>query len=559
MSHATLDAPGPIAQTVPKNTCTLDADAAPTRAPILVVEDSPMQSMIIQDSLGAAGFDTRAADSLSQAREWLADHTPELIVLDYRLPDGEGVDLIDWLEADNRKIPFVVTTARGSEQIAVDMMKRGALDYLIKDAGLAVNLADTVHRVVARLRSDQALKEARRSLREAEQRTRQVIEAAPEAFVSVDEQGLIVHWNAAAAQIFGYEDHEILGQSILVLMPESGRPYASATLAGFPRSPTPADLTVRREALALHRDGREFPVELSAFPVRVGEHWNLSAFVHDITGRRQMETQLVQSEKMASLGVMAAGVAHEINNPIGFVSSNLSTLADYFATFTTLLDQYEALTVAAKRGDLEAVKQQHAAIQATRARDDVDYIRQDVGSLLSESTDGLHRVKEIVQNLRSFARLDEADIKEADINDCLETTLRVVWNELKYKAQVVKNLQPLPAIRCYPGQLNQVFVNLLVNAAQAIAERGIITLHTEATATHIVICVADTGAGIAPENLNRLFTPFFTTKGIGKGTGLGLSISYGIVQKHNGTIDVSSKLGQGTEFTIRLPIEGVRA
>jgi PAS domain S-box-containing protein len=558
MSHATLDAPGPIGASVPVVGRNPQDRASLSRAPILVVEDSPMQSMIIQDALGEAGFETVAAVSLQEARDWLARNVPELIVLDYRLPDGEGVDLIDWLDAANRKIPFVVTTARGSEQIAVDMMKRGALDYLVKDAGLAVNLADTVHRVVARLRNDQALEEARRSLREAEQRTRQVIEAAPEAFVSVDEQGLIVHWNAAATQIFGYEEHEILGQSILVLMPEAVRQYASTMLAGFPQTPTPADLTVRREALALHREGREFPVELSAFPVRVGEHWNLSAFVHDITGRRQMETQLVQSEKMASLGVMAAGVAHEINNPIGFVSSNLSTLADYFRTFTTLLDHYEALTTASAHGDREEVKKQHAAIQETRKRDDVDYIRNDVGNLLTESTDGLHRVKEIVQNLRSFARLDEADIKEADINDCLETTLRVVWNELKYKAQVVKNLQPLPSIRCYPGQLNQVFVNLLVNAAQAIKERGIITIHTEATDSHIVICIADTGGGIAPENLNRLFTPFFTTKGIGKGTGLGLSISYGIVQKHNGTIDVSSKLGEGTEFTIRLPIEGVK-
>lgn len=558
MSTATLDAPGPIAAHPSIDVRQLNTDTVPSRAPILVVEDSPMQSMIIQDSLAAAGFETVEAASLQKARDWLAEHVPELIVLDYRLPDGEGVDLIDWLDAAQRKIPFVVTTARGSEQIAVDMMKRGALDYLVKDAGLAVNLAETVHRIVARLRSDQALEEARRSLREAEQRTRQVIEAAPEAFVSVDEQGLIVHWNAAATQIFGYEEHEIIGQSILLLMPEGVRSHASTLLAGFPRSPTPAELTVRREALALHREGREFPIELSAFPVRVGEHWNLSAFVHDITGRRQMETQLVQSEKMASLGVMAAGVAHEINNPIGFVSSNLSTLADYFGTFTTLLDQYESLAIAAESGDLAAVKQHHAAIAETRRRDDVEYIRKDVGNLLTESSDGLQRVKEIVQNLRSFARLDEADIKEADINDCLETTLRVVWNELKYKAQVVKHLEPLPPIRCYPGQLNQVFVNLLVNAAQAIKERGIITIHTEATESHIVICIADTGGGIAPENLNRLFTPFFTTKGIGKGTGLGLSISYGIVQKHNGTIEVSSKLGEGTEFTIRLPIEGVK-
>lgn len=532
---------------------------ATSPGPILVVEDSPMQSMIMQDALGEAGLTCVAAESLNTARQWLATHQPELIVLDYRLPDGEGADLIDWLDGEQRKIPFVVTTARGSEQIAVDMMKRGALDYLVKDAGLAVNLADTVHRVVARLRADLALDEARRSLREAEQRTRQVIDAVPEAFISLDEQGLIVDWNAAAEQMFGYEATEIVGQSVLRLMPESWRAHASTLLAGFPRSPTPAELTVRREALALHRSGHEFPIELSAFPVRFGERWNLSAFVHNITDRRQMETQLVQSEKMASLGVMAAGVAHEINNPIGFVSSNLRTLADYFATFTGLLDNYEHLATAALQGNLAAVQALHAQIVERRQREDVEYIRGDVSNLLSESSDGLQRVKEIVQNLRSFARLDEAEIKEADVNECLETTLKVVWNELKYKAAVVKELSPLPLLRCHPGQLNQVFVNLLVNAGQAIAEHGTITLRSFATAEHIVVQIADTGSGIAPENLSRLFTPFFTTKGVGKGTGLGLSISYGIVQKHNGTIEVESTVGVGTQFTIRLPLEGVKS
>jgi two-component system NtrC family sensor kinase len=165
-------------------------------------------------------------------------------------------------------------------------------------------------------------------------------------------------------------------------------------------------------------------------------------------------------------------------------------------------------------------------------------------------------VAEIVQSLKSFARIDEAQLKEACINEGLEATLKVVWNELKYKCQVHKNLGVVPPIRCYPGQLNQVFMNLLINAAQAIPVKGDITIETKTDGDHVVVRVSDTGGGIPPEIINRIFDPFFTSKEVGKGTGLGLSVSHGIVEKHGGTIAVESKVGTGTTFTIRLPIEG---
>ncbi len=162
-----------------------------------------------------------------------------------------------------------------------------------------------------------------------------------------------------------------------------------------------------------------------------------------------------------------------------------------------------------------------------------------------------------IEGLRSFARLDEAEVKESDVNESIESTLRVVWNELKYKCEVHKDLGTLPLIRCHPGQLNQVFMNLFVNAAQAIPEKGEITVETQATETEILVRVSDSGSGIPPEALSKLFDPFYTTKPVGQGTGLGLSISHGIVQKHNGTIEVESEMGKGTTFTVRLPIEGI--
>ncbi len=271
---------------------------------------------------------------------------------------------------------------------------------------------------------------------------------------------------------------------------------------------------------------------------------------------KQTQTQLVQTEKMASLGQLAAGVAHEINNPMGFIMSNMRTMKEYVDTFKKLLTQYESLaaTLTAKSPEQEKLLQE---IDSLRATEDLAYILKDVDQLLSESIHGADRVKEIVQGLKSFARLDESEVKEANVNDCVEATLKIIWNELKYKCQVHKNLGVLPMIRCYPGQLNQVLINLLVNAAHAIPEKGDVTIETNFAPPHVVIRISDTGKGIAKENLQRIFEPFFTTKAVGQGTGLGLSISYGIIQKHKGTIDVESEVGKGTTFTIRLPIQGV--
>ena len=266
------------------------------------------------------------------------------------------------------------------------------------------------------------------------------------------------------------------------------------------------------------------------------------------------QVQLVHAEKMAALGQIAAGVAHEINNPVGFVMSNVNTLSSYAGVFKRLLAEYEKLAEAVQGAKADEAAAQVLRIREIQRKEDLPYILKDVDHLLSESVEGTQRIKEIVQGLKSFVRLDEAQAQEADINECLEGTLKMIRNELKYKCEVHKNLAPLPRIRCFPGQLNQVFLNLLLNAAQAIGGRGEIFLTTEVADGGIQVRVRDTGAGIAPEHLPNLFTPFFTTKPVGKGTGLGLSISYGIVQKHGGVIRAESVPGQGATFTVSLPL-----
>ncbi|MFH1394744.1 MAG: ATP-binding protein [Candidatus Omnitrophota bacterium] len=268
---------------------------------------------------------------------------------------------------------------------------------------------------------------------------------------------------------------------------------------------------------------------------------------------KDSQVQLVQSEKMASLGQLAAGIAHEINNPMGFILSNLNTLNEYVKVFKKLLTQYEIFIDKTKK--LKQYKEFVSAIMDIREENSLDYIIKDVDNLFKETKIGADRVKDIVEGLRTFAHTDETTLVQTDINKCLENTLKIVWNEIKYKCDIDKKFGKLPLVFCHPGQINQVFMNLLVNAAQAIAEEGIITIETSVADSHVLIKIADTGKGIAPENLLKVFDPFFTTKEVGKGTGLGLSISHGIIKKHGGTIEVESKVGEGSVFTIKLPIK----
>jgi PAS domain S-box-containing protein len=265
----------------------------------------------------------------------------------------------------------------------------------------------------------------------------------------------------------------------------------------------------------------------------------------------QMQNQLLQSEKLASLGQLAAGVAHELNNPISFVNSNLGTLAEYVKEIKKLLEKYEKMEGII--GGDKSKQKLSQEIDELKEQIDLDFVLGDFDKIISESQDGTQRVKSIVQNLRDFSHVDKGEFKFADINQGIESTLNIVWNELKYKAEVIKEYGDIPQIECLPQQLNQVFMNLLLNAAQAITTHGQIKIKTYRKDKDIIIEISDTGIGIPKDNIARIFEPFFTTKEVGKGTGLGLSVAYGIVQKHNGKIEVESEVNKGTTFRVILP------
>lgn len=269
----------------------------------------------------------------------------------------------------------------------------------------------------------------------------------------------------------------------------------------------------------------------------------------------EQKNQLVQQEKLASIGLLAAGVAHEINNPVGFVKSNLQTLEDYTASYTAAFVAYRKLVEAVRElGDAD-VQEQISKIDEILAKANLEYIAKDGVDCIHESLSGIARIEEIIVNLSDFARTEGDNRVLCNINELLDNTLKLVWNEVKYKCEVVREFGDIPEIYGWQGQLRQVFVNIIVNGAQAIESEGTLTIRTHSDEEFIHVEFMDDGPGIDEEVVGKLFDPFFTTKDVGSGTGLGLYVSHGIVTKHCGTISAKNNLTKGACFTVSLPIE----
>jgi signal transduction histidine kinase len=266
--------------------------------------------------------------------------------------------------------------------------------------------------------------------------------------------------------------------------------------------------------------------------------------------RDRMTAQLLQGQKLQAIGQLAAGVAHEINNPLGYILSNLHSLDGYMKDLASLLEKAVAMAEA-KNGD--AARQQFIR---RRKEIDADFMLQDFGKAIEESAAGGERIREIVKSLREFAHPDEGERRTVDLQTVIESALRLCANQIRWKADIRKDFGPLPPVSCFPSRIEQAIVNLLINAAQAIKERGEITVSTRHEEAWAVVRIRDTGCGIQAADLGKIFEPFYTTKPVGSGTGLGLHVTYKIVRGHGGSIDVTSEVGKGTEFTIRIPVGG---
>lgn len=268
---------------------------------------------------------------------------------------------------------------------------------------------------------------------------------------------------------------------------------------------------------------------------------------------KELQRQLLQSEKLAAIGQLTAGVAHEINNPVGYISNNMELLRQYVSKYTSVFRIVEYLKRTTEQGDIQKAKLIVHEIARFEKEIDFNYIINDTDKLLEHTQRGIDKIQKIVVGLRTFAHRDNEIMEPTDIEGVLESVMTIVYNEIKYKARIKKEFNKIPLIKCNPQEIGQVFINLLINASQAISTNGQITIRTYSDNNHVKVAISDTGSGIAPEDMKKIFTPFFTTKEKGKGTGLGLSISYDIIKRHNGDILVESELNKGTTFTVLLP------
>ncbi|HJO23308.1 MAG: PAS domain-containing protein [bacterium] len=380
------------------------------------------------------------------------------------------------------------------------------------------------------------------------------------AVLVVDGDGRVVRCNASAAEIFGREQKTLVGCSATAWFPEAA---GGGILA---RALTEGVRFQDSESWVTRPDGVRTPVAVSCAPIAApdGRLRGAVASFQDLSGIRQLQQRVLQTEKMAAIGQLAAGVAHEINNPMGFIHANLFQMGEYVADLRRVSEAVDALRKSAELGNAREIVEAAGRLGSVSDEVDVDFLLSDLAKAIRESQEGSERIRHIVQDLRDFSHQDTGEQVRSDLNQCLDSTANIVWPMMKHVIVLEREYEDLPAVLCYPMQLKQVFMNLLVNAFQAIEEKlevapgtGRILLQTARRGDRVVVSVTDSGVGIDPANVDRIFAPFFTTKKVGTGTGLGLSTAYNIVHRHGGSLDVESAAGGGVTFRLTLPVDGM--
>jgi len=562
---------------------------------ILVAEDNTITRRLLKRVLEKLGHQVLTARDGQEAWNRFKENDIRVVISDWMMPQMDGLALCRRIRAagDRQYVYIVILTAKDQKEDLIEVFRAGADDYITKPFD-----PEELRASLTKCERIVSLEERYRSLEntliESRNKLRIVFDSLQEEIVAVDASFNIVSANQSFLE--GMQDSfgSVIGTSLFDSKPAgptwqtdnvqqllkdvfaaqaprqiladivgSKQETAHKRIAGLPVTDERGDVFQvvlvskditedRRKTEKIERLNTELKISSEKIQKKNNA---LEKALHQL---QETQAQILQAEKMASIGQLAAGVAHEINNPTGYVSSNLKTLSKYQEAINGLVEHYQKLKgdlsqVAGKNGLPPGLYTRIEQIEALEKSINIEFLRSDIVALINESREGTERIKKIVLDLKEFAHPGQDRMKPANVNRGLESTLNVVWNEFKHKARVVKDFGELPEISCFPQQLNQVFMNILLNAAQAIDDSGEIRIRTRLADEHVEIMIQDNGMGIAQENLSRVFDPFFTTKDVGEGTGLGMNIAYNIVKKHSGTIAVESSVGEGTTFTVRIP------
>jgi PAS domain S-box-containing protein len=528
-----------------------------TKFKILIIDDIQENIFALTTVLEKnPTFNIKGISSALEALSYVDQQSVDLILCDVQMPNMDGFEFASMIRLRKKtaNIPVIFVSAHHKDQAFIQRSKDlGAIDYLVKP----IDEEELVHRLntyyTFAMREHEKIKELEVlniELVIANEQA-QLIDGANAPIFGIDVQGKINEWNLKAAKITGFKKKEVLGRDLVSeFIADDYKVSVGDALAKALKG----EETVNIEFSLISKPGTRVDVLTNSTTRRdaAGKVIGVVGVGQDITELKETNAklvdtyaQLLQSEKMAAIGVLSAGVAHEINNPVGFVSSNIDTLTCWS---TELIQLIESIDHEVKQ-DASLIK----AITAYKKQYDFDYVKKEIPCLLKETKEGLYRVSTIVADLKGFAHIGESVWEKVDLRQIIHSTLNIVNNELKYKAKIELDLEDIPLVECLPSQISQVLMNIVINAGQSIENEGVITITTRHVGAMVCIKISDTGGGIPKENLRRMFDPFFTTKPVGQGTGLGLSVSFGIIESHHGRIEVDSQEKKGSNFYIWLP------
>ncbi len=510
----------------------------------------------------------QAKDGIEACAVFEGPQIPAMAILDWFMPRMDGLDVVRRVRARSQPIPtyIIMLTGKDSETGLVEALEAGADEYIQKPfkvaelkarvkvgsrvAGLQLTLSSRVLELENALDGRKRVQEA---LRKNEERFRLFFSTIPEPVWAFDTVTLqILEANESAVSHYGFSREEFLGMRITDIWEGP----AAGLVFGETGNPTPVDAEARHRT----KNGTTIDVEVRWGKVESGASQAALVSVHDVTEKKRLELELRHSQKLEAVGTLAAGIAHEINTPIQFVGDNTHFLNQSFTALLALHAKYRKIFEVS----VGAASPEHRELRQAEEEADLAYLFPEVPKALSQTLDGVAQVARIVRAMKDFAHPGAESQAPADINKSLENVLVVARNEFKLVAHVETHFQELPLVVCEISEINQVFLNLLVNAAHAISDvvkgtvcRGAITIRTRQDADSVVISIKDTGGGIPPALHNRIFDPFFTTKEVGRGTGQGLAICRTfVVDRHAGSLTFETAVGVGTTFHVRLPING---